>query len=72
MTFNFLIDLITQVPDTRQMYLRRLRTLTDYYYPTGRLAGVSHTSGNKPSLTSMMLVSPQQFAALSRGVIVQA
>ena len=23
------------------MYLRRLRTLTDYYYPSGKLAGVS-------------------------------
>lgn len=40
-TFNYLIDLITQVPATREMYMRRLRTLTDQYYPSGKLVSVS-------------------------------
>ena len=40
-TFNYLIDLITQVPSTRQMYMRRLRTLTDEYYGTGKLIQVT-------------------------------
>jgi hypothetical protein len=40
-TFNYLVDLITQVPHTRQMYMRRLRTITDAYYPSGKLVGVS-------------------------------
>ena len=40
-TFNYLIDLITQVPATRQMYMRRLRTLMDEYFG-GKLTSVSH------------------------------
>jgi len=28
------------VPNTRQMYMRRLRTLTDIYYPSGKIAGM--------------------------------
>ena len=36
-TYNYLIDAILAVPRTREMYLRRLRTLMDTFYPTGRL-----------------------------------
>ncbi len=36
-TDNYLIDAILDVPRTRQMYMRRLRTLMDAFQPTGRL-----------------------------------
>lgn len=36
-TYNFLIDTILSIPETRAMYVRRLRTLMDEYYETGRL-----------------------------------
>lgn len=36
-TDNYLIDAILDVPRTRQMYVRRLRTLMDAFQPTGRL-----------------------------------
>ena len=39
-TFNYLIDTILAIPDTRAMYLRRLRTLMDQL-TGGQLASVS-------------------------------
>jgi hypothetical protein len=36
-TFNYLIDAILAVPRTRQMYMRRLRTLMDIFVASGRL-----------------------------------
>lgn len=36
-TDNYLIDAILDVPRTRQMYMRRLRTLMDAFQATGRL-----------------------------------
>ncbi len=36
-TFNYLIDAILAVPRTRQMYVRRLRTLMDAFMATGRM-----------------------------------
>jgi hypothetical protein len=36
-TYNYLIDAILDVPRTRQMYMRRLRTLMDAFMLTGRL-----------------------------------
>ena len=41
-TYNYLIDLILQVPATRAMYLRRLRTLMDTFLQ-GQLAQVLPT-----------------------------
>lgn len=38
-TFNYLIDLVLDVPATRAMYLRRLRTLMDFWL-NGRIAQV--------------------------------
>lgn len=36
-TYNYLIDAILSVPRTRQMYVRRLRTLMDQFITTGHL-----------------------------------
>ncbi|KAL4425868.1 hypothetical protein ABPG75_009884 [Micractinium tetrahymenae] len=36
-TYNYLIDAILSIPRTRQMYVRRLRSLMDEFIPTGRL-----------------------------------
>jgi hypothetical protein len=36
-TYNYLIDTLLAVPRTRQMYMRRLRTLMDSFIATGRL-----------------------------------
>ncbi|KAL4445750.1 hypothetical protein ABPG77_008949 [Micractinium sp. CCAP 211/92] len=36
-TYNYLIDAVLSIPRTRQMYLRRLRTLMDAFINTGRL-----------------------------------
>ena len=36
-TYNYLIDAILAVPRTRQMYMRRLRTLMDQFIASGRL-----------------------------------
>jgi hypothetical protein len=36
-TFNYLIDAILEVPRTRAMYMRRLRTLMDSFMSTGKL-----------------------------------
>jgi len=36
-TYNYLIDAILAVPRTRQMYVRRLRSLMDQFIATGRL-----------------------------------
>ncbi|KAL4425867.1 hypothetical protein ABPG75_009883 [Micractinium tetrahymenae] len=36
-TYNYLIDAILSIPRTRQMYVRRLRTLMDTFVNTGRL-----------------------------------
>ena len=47
-TYNYLIDLILQVPATRAMYLRRLRTLMDTFLQ-GQLAQV------QPSLAGAAL-----------------
>ena len=42
-TYNYLIDLVLQVPATRAMYLRRLRTLMDTFLQ-GQLAQACHCS----------------------------
>jgi hypothetical protein len=39
-TYNHLTDAILDVAATREMYLRRLRTLADTYYGGGRLKQV--------------------------------
>ena len=36
-TYNYLIDAILSVPRTRAMYVRRLRSLMDQFFATGRL-----------------------------------
>ncbi|KAK9812205.1 hypothetical protein WJX73_004025 [Symbiochloris irregularis] len=36
-TFNYLVNLIMEVPATRQMFMRRLRTLMDQFLDGGRL-----------------------------------
>jgi hypothetical protein len=36
-TYNYLIDAIMNIPRTRAMYVRRLRTLMDQFITTGRL-----------------------------------
>ncbi|GAB4823908.1 hypothetical protein N2152v2_010954 [Parachlorella kessleri] len=39
-TYNYLIDAILAVPRTRQMYMRRLRTLMDQFIASGRLEAI--------------------------------
>ena len=62
-TFNYLIDTILAIPDTRAMYLRRLRTLMDQL-TGGQLAGVSVNAlircvhGFKDCLGRLASVSP--------------
>ena len=44
-TYNYLIDAVLAVPRTRQMYMRRLRTLMDTFMATGRLQASGCQSG---------------------------
>lgn len=46
-TYNYLMDAILSVPRTREMYLRRLRTLMDTFYSTGRLEQLVTSSYNE-------------------------
>jgi hypothetical protein len=46
-TFNYLIDAILEVPRTRAMYMRRLRTLMDSFMATGKLQELVTAEYNK-------------------------
>ena len=46
-TFNYLIDAILEVPRTRAMFMRRLRTLMDTFIATGKLQELVTAEYNK-------------------------
>lgn len=64
-TYNYLIDLVLQVPATRAMYLRRLRTLMDTFLQ-GQLAQVTQAHDEMSLALRCQLASCSVCPLLSR------
>lgn len=60
-TYNHLIDAVLDVPRTRQMYMRRLRTLMDTFMATNRLqvgGWVGWGAARRAAASSAMISNP--------------